>query len=89
MSDRKKITKQLAKSIGRLASVHSNRYHVMPRSNKWIIRRDGAIRALGIYKTRNEAVKKVEDVVRSSHGGYAYIHGKDGRIVEEVTYFGD
>jgi len=84
----KKVSRRVVNAIGRLAAVSSNRYHVMPRSSSWIVKRDGATRAMGVYSTKNEAIRKVKQVMKSTAGGYAYIHGRDGRIREELTYFG-
>jgi len=85
---RRKVSVKVLNTLGRLAATNSERYHVMPRSNNWIVKRDGAVRAIGIYSSKNEAVKKVRNVIKTSKSAYAYIHGRDGRIQEEVTYFG-
>lgn len=62
--------------------------HVVPRGNKWSVRRTGSSRASGTYATQEEAISKAREIARSQ-GTELYIHGRDGRIRERNSYGGD
>lgn len=59
--------------------------HVAPRGEKWIVRRTGASRATGVFKTQGEAVERARDLAKSQRTEL-YIHGRDGRIRERNSY---
>ncbi|MGB9364683.1 MAG: DUF2188 domain-containing protein [Xanthobacteraceae bacterium] len=62
--------------------------HVVPNGDKWSVRRTGAVRASGRYSTQREAVDKARTLAKSERTE-VYIHGRDGRIRERVTYGSD
>jgi Uncharacterized protein conserved in bacteria (DUF2188) len=65
-----------------------NSQHVVPNGKEWSIRKAGALRATGIFKTRDEAVKKASEIARNQKSEL-YIHGKDGRIRKRNSFGGD
>ena len=59
--------------------------HVIPTGDKWSVRRAGASRASGTYKTRKEAISRARELAQSQKTEL-YIHGTDGRIRERSSY---
>jgi len=62
--------------------------HVVPRGNKWSVRKAGSSRASGIYRTQKEAVNEAKKIAKNQKSEL-YIHGKDGRIRERNSYGND
>jgi hypothetical protein len=60
------------------------RVHVVPTDGGWQVRRDGADRATGVYRTQTEATEAAQSVLRRS-GGEVRVQGRDGRIRESMT----
>jgi hypothetical protein len=65
-----------------------NAQHVVPNGKGWSVRKAGAARASGTYKTQTEAVDKAVKIARNQKTEL-YIHGKDGRIRERNSYGND
>ncbi len=65
-----------------------NAQHVVPNGKGWSVRKAGASRASGTYKTQTEAVVKAVKIARNQKTEL-YIHGKDGRIRERNSYGND
>ena len=59
--------------------------HVVPSGSKWSVRRAGASRATGIYKTQREAISRARELAQNQKT-ILYIHGTDGRIRERNSY---
>ncbi len=59
--------------------------HVIPSGDRWAVRRVGASRSSGIYETQKEAISAATTIARNQ-GADLYIHGRDGRIRERVSY---
>ncbi len=53
--------------------------HVVPRENKWAVRKTGSVRATRRFNTQKEAIKVARKFARNQ-GGEVFIHGRDGRI---------
>ncbi|MCO5133720.1 MAG: DUF2188 domain-containing protein [Phyllobacteriaceae bacterium] len=62
--------------------------HVVPSGSKWSVRRAGASRASGSFRTQEEAISRAREIARNQ-GTELYIHGRDGRIRERNTYGSD
>lgn len=62
--------------------------HVVPRGERWSVRRQGASRASGVFDTQQEAVDRAREIAQRE-GSELYIHGRDGRIRERSTYSSD
>ncbi len=60
------------------------RVHVVPTEDGWQVRREGANRATGVYRTQTEATEAAQAVLRRS-GGALTVQGRDGRIRESMT----
>ena len=55
--------------------------HVVPRGNKWAVRKGGAERVTRHFNTQQEAIEAARGIVRDQ-GGEIFIYGRDGRIRE-------
>ncbi|MBB5685330.1 DUF2188 domain-containing protein [Sphingobium boeckii] len=62
--------------------------HVVPNQGKWSVRKEGASRASGTYKTQAEAIAAGANIAKNQRSEL-YIHGKDGRIRERNSYGND
>ena len=59
--------------------------HVVPNGNKWKVRKAGASKASGTYRTQKEAIQEARKLAQNQKTEL-YIHGRDGRIRERNTY---
>lgn len=59
--------------------------HVVPKGGKWAVRKAGASRASGTFKTQEAAIKEATRLAKNQ-GTELYVHGKDGRIRERNSY---
>lgn len=55
--------------------------HVVPRGDRWAVRKAGAERVTRHFDTQQEAIKAARRLARNQ-GGEVFIHGQDGRIRE-------
>jgi uncharacterized protein YdaT len=62
--------------------------HVVPKGDKWSVRKAGASRASAIFETQREAIDEAKKIAKNQ-GTELYIHGKDGRIRERNSYGSD
>ncbi|WP_334118874.1 DUF2188 domain-containing protein [Limnobacter sp.] len=55
-------------------------HHVVKNpSGGWSVKKGGAVRASGTYKTQNEATKAAQKISQNQ-GSRVVVHGTDGRI---------
>ncbi|GGE07878.1 hypothetical protein GCM10011390_28640 [Aureimonas endophytica] len=62
--------------------------HVVPKGDKWSVRKAGASRASGVFATQEEAITRARDLARTEKTEL-FIHGRDGRIRERNSYGDD
>ena len=62
--------------------------HVVPRYNKWAVRKTGSDRVTRKFDTQQEAIKVARGFARNQRTE-VYIHGRDGRIRERDSYGND
>lgn len=55
-----------------------------PVGDRWVIRKEGASRASGVFATQDEAASSAREELRAK-GGTLLIHGRDGRIRQSFT----
>lgn len=72
-------TKSL-ESTFRKAGASGNKLHVISRSGKWIVVKEGASRASVITSTKSQAKKVAEKYLKEKNASALIIHKKDGRI---------
>ena len=76
----------LSKKINKPADKKTlNTYHVIPRFNDWIVKKSGNSKATAIYKTKQGAVKKAEDLIKKSSTSRIVVHKSDGSIEKKLT----
>jgi hypothetical protein len=81
----KKISQSAVLSFVRSAMTPSNRLHVIARDGRWIVKRDGAERAMGIYRTKNKAVSIARAQLRAGKVNYALVHDLEGKIAQKIS----
>lgn len=81
----KKISQKALLSVGRSAITRSNRLHVIARDGRWIVKRDGAERVMGIYGTKNKAVSIARAQLRAGKVSYALVHDLEGKIAQKIS----
>lgn len=62
--------------------------HVLPRSNGWAVKKDGAKRATSVHPTQQEA-EQVGRRIAISEGSELRIHGRDGRVRDSDSFGND
>ncbi len=62
--------------------------HVVPRGDKWAVRKTGSDRVTRKYGTQKEAIDVAREFARNQKTNL-YIHGRDGRIREHDSYEND
>lgn len=62
--------------------------HVVPRGNKWSVRKAGSEKSTRIYDTQKEAIKDATRIAKNQKTEL-YIHGRDGRIRDRNSYGND
>jgi Uncharacterized protein conserved in bacteria (DUF2188) len=66
----------------------NEKFHVVPRNDKWVIRKEGSTKATSIHKNQRDAVKVGKEIARNNSSELV-IHGRDGRIRERDSYRSD
>ena len=61
-----------------------NSQHVAPNDGKWSVRKSGSSRASKTVDTQKEAIEIATARARKV-GGEVYVHGRDGRIREQIS----
>ncbi|MDE0310604.1 MAG: DUF2188 domain-containing protein [Acidiferrobacterales bacterium] len=62
--------------------------HVVPRGDKWAVRKTVSDRVTRNFDTQREAIKVAREFARNQKTEL-YIHGRDGRIRERDSYGDD
>lgn len=60
------------------------RIHVVPRTNGWAVRSEGATRAFRIFPTKDEALRAALSHGRATRNSVV-VHGRDNRIQKIIT----
>ena len=62
--------------------------HVVPRDDKWAVRKTGSERVARKFDTQREAIEVARGFARNQKTEL-YIHGRDGRIKKRDSYGDD
>ena len=62
--------------------------HVVPRGDKWAVRKAGAEKVTRRFDTQREAIEAARGIARNQ-GGEVFIHGRDGRIRQRDSHGND
>src|SRR5690606_4017907 len=76
----KKVTDKIIKNISQSAVRVDNRFYVIPREGKWILRKDKSERVSGIFVTRDEAISAGKEKIKLSESASVVVHGMNGNI---------
>jgi hypothetical protein len=76
----KTINQDIIHSIAKLAKGDGSRVHVISRGAKWIIKREGGSRALGIYTTQGKAVSAAQSYIQKGKYRAAVVHNVEGGV---------
>lgn len=79
---RAKISRKMIDDVANAAKVVNNRFHVFPRQGKWVVKKNGASRALSIFSTQDAALQFVTKEQQLNKGIYIVLHDSHGRIVK-------
>jgi len=60
------------------------RVHVVPTDDGWQVRREGAVRATGVYRSQAEATEAAQSVLRRSYAE-ARIQDRKGRALRGLA----
>jgi hypothetical protein len=63
-------------------------YHVEPSDRGWRVVKEGATRASATFDTKPDAVARGRELAKAQSRGRLVVHGKDGRVQDELTYEG-
>jgi len=86
MADSKRLSKRIIEKVAQSAAVNTNRLHVLPVDDeKWMLRKKGAEFDLGIFDTRDDAVRAAIDYVNNDSDAYAVVHDRNGSIAETIN----
>ncbi len=62
--------------------------HVVPLGNGWAVKSAGADRATVITTKKSDALSFARNIAKTHHT-QLIVHGKDGKIRERNSYYGD
>jgi Uncharacterized protein conserved in bacteria (DUF2188) len=62
--------------------------HVVPHSDGWAVRPEGALRVSRVFDTQREAIAYGRQTA-INQGGELFIHGQNGQIRERNSYGND
>lgn len=82
------IRVESASSHSGVQQVTVRNQHVVPRGNRWAVRKAGAERVTRHFDTQREAIEVARELARSQ-GAEVFIHGRDGRIRERDSHGND
>jgi hypothetical protein len=82
---RRNLENPQIKSYVRAIEKGKNSQHVMPVSNGWAVKRVIDSRVIGTFDTQKKAICYAKDVALSVKSDL-FIHGKDGRIRDRISY---
>lgn len=63
-------------------------YHVVPRGDRWAVKRDNASRASGLFDNKQDAINAGRDLSKGL-GAELVIHGRNGQIQNSNSYGND
>jgi len=64
---------------------HGNDLYVMPRENKWIIKKEKSARASFTFSTKKDAIDKASEMAQDSHVNVT-IYGTEGKIQDRKSF---
>lgn len=59
--------------------------HVVPRGDRWAIRKAGSDRVTRYFETQDEAVRAAREIAQNQYTDL-YVHGRDGLLRRRESY---
>ena len=81
----KKLSKRIILRVAETARNPKNRLHVISRNGKWVVRKEGAKRAFGIYPTQSEAIEIATARVKAGKTDDAVVHDLFGHVSQKIV----
>lgn len=81
----KKLFESLRSSVAESAKNPRNRLHVISRNGRWVVKKEGAKRVLGIYPTQNKAIEIATERVKAGKTEEAIVHNLLGLPVQKIV----
>jgi len=85
MIKQKQITPKILLRIVESSTTRGLRVHVLPRGDKWVVRKDGSIRASGIFSSKEQAVTVASNIVKENKKLYAVVHDRLGNVTQRIN----
>lgn len=71
--------------VAEAAVTPENVLHVIARSGKWVVKKEGAKRAIGIYASKTKAIEIATERVKSGSTEAAIIHDLFGQPSQKIV----
>jgi len=82
----KKLTRKIILSVAETARNPQNRLHIISRSGgKWVVKKEGAKRAFGIYPTIEKAIEVATARVKAGKTNEALVHDMYGEVSRKIV----
>ncbi|MEP6747258.1 MAG: DUF2188 domain-containing protein [Bacteroidota bacterium] len=82
----KKLTRKIILSVAETARNPQNRLHIISREGgKWVVRKEGAKRAFGIYPNIEKAIEVATARVKSGKTEEAIVHDMYGEVSRKIV----
>ncbi|MEO6313813.1 MAG: DUF2188 domain-containing protein [Chitinophagaceae bacterium] len=81
----KKLSRSLISSVAETARNPKNRLHVISRNGRWVVKKEGAKRVVGIYPTQSQAIEIATARVKAGKTDDAIVHDLMGRPAQKIV----
>ena len=79
------IIKRVARKLGQAAkSPKKMVLHIIARGEQWIIKREGALKAYRVCKTKDEAIENAKDLLQKGSADSIIVHFQDGTVARKI-----
>ena len=79
-----RVTKEMIDAVAEASKIKNNRFHVLRTQGEWVVRKNGAKRALRIFDTSEQALTFAEEKQKSEPNMYIVVHDAQGKIVKMI-----
>jgi len=82
----KKLTRKIILSVAETARNPQNRLHIISRyGGKWVVKKEGAKRASGVYPTIEKAIEVATASVKAGKTKEALVHDMYGEVSRKIV----
>ena len=79
-----KLMKVVARNLGKRKESQRHQ-HVVPHEDGWAVRGEGNSRITASYRYQDDAIARARQIAKN-YGSDVVIHGRDGRIRDQMSY---